>query len=199
MMSQTVRMTTLGMMSMSLFLALGAVRSAHAETSTYTIDPTHTFVTWEALHLGASTSRGRFDKTEGSIQMDRSAKRGRIDVSIATGSINTGLAAFDKVLQGSGFFDSEKYPTARFVSDRLNFDGDKVQSAEGQLTMLGKTLPVTLKAIRFVCYDNPFFNREVCGGDFEATFQRSQWGMSYGIPSASDEVKLLIQVEAVKQ
>lgn len=198
-MSKTARATMLGMMSISLFWALGAVRSAHAQASTYTIDPTHTFVTWEALHFGASTSRGRFDKTEGSIQMDRSAKSGRIDVTIATGSINTGLETFDKVVRGSNFFDSEKYPTARFVSDRLNFDGDKVQSADGQLTMLGKTLPVKLKAIRFVCYDNPFVKREVCGGDFEATFQRSQWGMSYAIPSASDEVKLLIQVEAVKQ
>ena len=102
-MSKTARISTLGMMSMSLFLALVSVRSAHAQASTYTIDPTHTFVTWEALHFGASTSRGRFDKTEGSIQMDRSAKSGRIDVTIATGSINTGLATFDKVLRGSNF------------------------------------------------------------------------------------------------
>ena len=198
-MSKTARISTLGMMSMSLFLALVSVRSAHAQASTYTIDPTHTFVTWEALHFGASTSRGRFDKTEGSIQMDRSAKSGRIDVTIATGSINTGLATFDNVLRGSNFFDSEKYPTARFVSDRLNFDGDKVQSAVGQLTMIGKTFPVTLTALRFKCYDNPYVKREVCGGDFEATFQRSVWGMNYAIPAAADDVKLLIQVEAVKQ
>ncbi len=193
------RVTTARLIAMGFAMSLGAAGSALAQTSTYTIDPTHTFVTWEAMHFGTSTSRGRFDKTEGSIEIDRAAKSGRIEVKIDTGSINTGLAVFDKKLRSSNFFDSDKYPQARFVSDRLTFDGDKVQSAAGQLTMIGRTFPVTLTALRFKCYDNPFVKREVCGGDFEATFQRSVWGMNYAIPAASDEVKLLIQVEAVKQ
>ena len=198
-MFKNARVTTARLMSMGLVMSLGAAGSALAQSSTYTIDPTHTFVTWEAMHFGTSTSRGRFDKTEGSIQIDRTAKSGRIEVTIDTGSINTGLAPFDKALRSKNFFDSEKHPQARFVSDRVNFDGDKVQSAAGQLTMLGKTFPVTLTALRFKCYDNPYVKREVCGGDFEATFKRSLWGITYAIPDASDEVKLLIQVEAVKQ
>jgi polyisoprenoid-binding protein YceI len=188
-----------GAMLTSLFLSLGAAGPAHAQTSTYTIDPSHTFVTWEAMHYGTSTSRGRFDKKEGSIQMDRAAKSGRIDVTIDTSSISTGLAFFDKALRGKNFFDTDNHPTARFVADRINFDGNNVQSAAGQLTMLGKTLPVTVTALRFNCYESPFVKREVCGGDFEATVQRSLWGMTSAIPSASDNVKLLIQVEAVKQ
>ena len=189
----------LGTMLTSVFLSLGAAGPAHAQTSTYAIDPSHTFVTWEAMHFGTSTSRGRFDKKEGSIQIDRAAKTGRIDVTIDTSSISTGLAFFDKELRSKNFFDTDNHPTARFVADRVNFDGNKVQSATGQLTMLGKTLPVTVTALRFNCYDNPYIKREVCGGDFEATVQRSLWGMTYSSPAASDNVKLLIQVEAVKQ
>jgi polyisoprenoid-binding protein YceI len=191
--------SALGAVLTGLFLSMGAVGSAHAQATTYNIDASHTFVTWEAMHFGTSTSRGRFDKKEGSIQIDRAAKTGRIDVTIDTGSISTGLAPFDKHLQSKDFFDTATHPTARFVSDRINFDDNKVQSAAGQLTMLGKTLPVTITAIRFNCYDNPFVKREVCGGDFEATVQRSLWGMTYGLPGIPDNIKLLIQVEAVKQ
>jgi polyisoprenoid-binding protein YceI len=191
--------TTFGAVSTSLFLSMGAAGSAHAQATTYNIDASHTFVTWEAIHFGTSTSRGRFDKKEGSIQIDRAAKSGRIDVTIDTSSVSTGLAFFDKALRGKNFFDTDNHPTARFVADRINFDGNNVQSAAGQLTMLGKTLPVTVIAIRFNCYESPFVKREVCGGDFEATVQRSLWGMTSTIPAASDNVKLLIQVEAVKQ
>ncbi|MFM2450958.1 MAG: hypothetical protein RIS44_3408 [Pseudomonadota bacterium] len=183
----------------SLFLSMGAAGSAHAQATTYNIDASHTFVTWEAMHFGTSTSRGRFDKKEGSIQIDRAAKTGRIDVTIDTGSISTGLAFFDKELRSKKFFDTDNHANARFVADRINFDGNNVQSAAGQLTMLGKTLPVTVTAIRFNCYDHPFIKREVCGGDFEATVQRSLWGMTYGLPGVPDNVKLVIQVEAVKQ
>jgi polyisoprenoid-binding protein YceI len=69
----------------------------------------------------------------------------------------------------------------------------------GTLTLLGKTQPVTLKAVRFNCFDHPRLKREVCGGDFETTIQRSQWGMGYAIPAIPDAVKLVIQVEAIKQ
>jgi polyisoprenoid-binding protein YceI len=183
----------------SLILGLGAGSAAHAQATTYNIDPSHTFVTWEATHFGTSTSRGRFDKKEGSVQLDRTGKTGRVDITIDTTSISTGLAPFDKHLQSKDFFDTANHPTARFVADRLTFDGNKVQTVTGQLTLLGKTLPLSMTAVRFNCYDHPFFKREVCGGDFEATVQRSLWGMTYGLPGIPDNIKLLIQVEAVKQ
>jgi polyisoprenoid-binding protein YceI len=71
---------------------------------------------------------------------------------------------------------------------------------QGKLTLMGRTHPVTLKANRFNCYQNPLFKREVCGGDFEATLQRSLWDITYGLPAiAPDSVRLLVQVEAIRQ
>jgi polyisoprenoid-binding protein YceI len=58
---------------------------------------------------------------------------------------------------------------------------------------------VTLTATNFNCYQNPMLKREVCGGDFETTIQRSHFGSSYGLPGIPDNIKLLIQVEAVRQ
>jgi polyisoprenoid-binding protein YceI len=87
-----------------------------------------------------------------------------------------------------------------FSADKFSFNGDKVSEVAGSLTMLGKTLPVVLKATNFNCYDHPMLKREVCGGDFETTIMRSDWGMKWGIDfGIPDKVKLLIQVEAAKQ
>ncbi len=177
---------------------LAATGIAHAESITYNLEPTHTYVTFEARHFGTSTNRGRFDKKEGSITLDRAAKTGKADITIDTASINTGLALFDSHLRGENFLQSKAFPTARFVGDKFSFDGDKVTAVAGTLSVLGKTLPITLSATNYNCYDSPFLKREVCGGDFETTIQRTDFGITYGMPIIPDDIKLLIQIEAVK-
>ena len=181
-------------------LALAAAQFAHAESATYNADPTHTFVTFEAKHFGTSTLRGRFDKKEGVVMFDRAAKTGKVDVTIDTTSVSTGVAQLDKHLKSKDFFNVVEAPTARFSGDKVSFDGNNVTSVAGTLTMLGKTMPVTLTASNFNCYDHPVLKREICGGDFETTIARSQWGMSYGVAGGiPDNIRLLIQVEAIKQ
>jgi polyisoprenoid-binding protein YceI len=183
----------------ALAAAFAAVLPA-AHANTYTIDPTHTFVFFEVPHFGTSTNRGRFDRKEGTVQFDRAAKTGKVEITIDTGSINTGTAAFDKHLASKDFFNAGEHPTAKFVADRFVFDGDKVAEVTGRLTMLGKTQPVTLKANNFNCYTNPMLKREVCGGDFDTTISRSQWGINWGLNFGfADEVRLLVQVEAIRQ
>jgi len=173
---------------------------AHAESATYATDPAHTYVTFEIGHFGTSTNRGRFDKKEGTVQMDRAAKTGKVEVTIDTTSINSGFAAFDKHLQSADLFDAAKYPTIKFVGDKFTFNGDKVTEIAGNLTLLGKTQPVTLKANQFNCYTSPMNKREVCGGDFETTIDRTAFGMNYGIDwGFPKNVHLIVQVEAVKQ
>jgi polyisoprenoid-binding protein YceI len=173
---------------------------SQVQAATYAIEPTHTFATFEIGHFGTSTNRGRFDKKEGTVQFDRAAKTGSVELVIDTTSINTGTAAFNKHLQSADFFDAAKHPTATFKSDKFSFNGDKVSEVSGTLTLLGKTQPVTLKATNFNCYDSPMLKREVCGGDFETTLDRTQFGMNYGIDwGFPKNVRLVIQVEAVKQ
>ncbi|MBP6898830.1 MAG: polyisoprenoid-binding protein [Burkholderiaceae bacterium] len=177
-----------------------AALGAQAQSATYAIDPTHTFVTFEIPHFGVTTNRGRFDKKTGSVQLDKAGKSGKVEITLETGSINSGTAAFDKHLQSKDFFNSAEFPTAKFVADKFTFNGDKVSEVAGQLTLLGKTNPVTLKASNFGCYENPMLKREVCGGDFETVLVRSQYGMGWGLNFGfSDNVKLVIQVEAIKQ
>jgi len=171
-----------------------------AQAASYAIDPAHTYVTFEIGHFGTSTNRGRFDKKEGKIEFDRAGKTGKVEITIDTTSVNTGFAAFNTHLQSADLFDAAKFPTMKFVADKFSFNGDKVSEVTGNLTLLGKTNPLNLKATNFNCYDSPMLKREVCGGDFEATLDRSQFGMNYGLDwGFPKNVRLVIQVEAVKQ
>jgi polyisoprenoid-binding protein YceI len=180
--------------------ALAAAGFAHAESATYSIDPTHTFVVYEANHFNTSTLRGRFDRKEGSVQVDRAAKTGSADITIDAASVSTGVGPLDGHLKSKDFFNVGETPSVKFVGDKFAFTGDKVSAVSGSLTMLGKTVPVTLTATHFNCYTNPLLKAEVCGGDFETTIARSQWGMEYGVSKGlPDQIRLLIQVEAVKQ
>jgi polyisoprenoid-binding protein YceI len=183
-------------------LALGvaaAAFGAQAQSATYAIDPNHTHAYFEIGHFGTSTNRGRFEKKEGTVQFDRAGKSGKVEVSFDMTGISTGTAAFDKHLQSPDFFDVAKHPTAKFVGDKFVFDGDKVSEIAGTLTLRGQTQPVTLKATNFNCFNHPMIKREVCGGDFTTTIKRSQFGITYGQQIAPDDVRLLIQVEAIKQ
>jgi polyisoprenoid-binding protein YceI len=174
--------------------------ASQVQANTYTIEPTHTFATFEIGHMGTSTNRGRFDKKEGTVVYDRVAKTGKVDITLDITSINTGTPTFDKHLQSPDLFNAAQFPTAKFVSTSMTFNGDKVSEVVGSLTMLGKTNPVTLKATNFNCYNHPQLKREVCGGDFEATLDRTAYGMNFGTNfGVPKDVRLTIQVEAIKQ
>ncbi len=166
---------------------------------TYVIEPTHTFVTWEAKHFGTSTSRGRFDKKDGSITIDTIAKTGKVEINIDLKSISTGTPVFDKLLQGKNFFNSDEFPTAVFKGDQFKFDGDSVTEIGGTLTLNGKTHPVIMKASNYNCYTSPVFRKRVCGGDFDAFIKRSDFGMNYLVPFVSDATRLVIHIEAIRQ
>jgi polyisoprenoid-binding protein YceI len=177
-----------------------ASSAAMAQPVTYQIDPTHTLVVFEADHRATSTLRGRFDRSEGTVVLDRQARTGRVEIRVDPGSVSTGVAALDATVKGKDFLDAGDMPVATFVGEQFAFDGDKVTSVGGTLTLLGRAQPVTLKAIGFGCYTNPLLKREVCGGDFETTLVRSLWGMTHGLETGvPDRIRVVVQVEAIRQ
>jgi len=178
---------------MAMMPAGGPVKGA-----SYVIDPTHTFVNYEMGHYGTTTNRGRFSTTDGLVQIDDTGANGKIDITMDMTSINTGVDLLNRHVQSKDFFNVAEFPTARFQSDKIAFSGDKVTVAAGMLTLMGQTKPVLLRASRFNCYLNPLIKRQVCGGDFETTVERSQWGILWGLNFGfEDKVRLLVQVEAI--
>ena len=178
--------------------ALIAIPAAAQET--YVIDPTHSQPQWAAGHIGFSTQHGNFGKASGRIVLDRAAKKGSIEVTIDATSIRTYSERLDAVVKGEKFFNVEKYPTITFKSANLSFDGDKLVAADGELTMLGVTKPVSLKIVNFVCGEQTFNKKPMCGAEATATIKRSDWGMTEGVKigNPSDEIRLTIPVEAYR-
>lgn len=181
-------------------LAIAATLStaAFAAPETYTIEGTHTFPRFEYSHFGYSTQLSRFDKTTGSITLDKAARTGSVDVTIDTTSVNTGYPLFNQHIQGEDFFDTAKYPTITYKSTKVNFDGDKPATIEGNLTVKGITKPVTLTVTSFHCMPHPMLKKDACGANATATIKRSEFNAGKYAPYVADDVKLTIAVEAYK-
>lgn len=179
-------------------LALASV-SAIAAPTAYNIEPGHTYPSFEADHMGISFWRGKFNKTSGTVTLDRAAKTGTIDITVDTSSLDFGHAKMNDHAKGKDMFNVEKFPTATFKSNTIKFNGDVPVAAEGEFTLLGVTKPLTLTINKFKCIEHPMLKREVCGADATGQFNRSDFGLNYGVPRGfSPEVKLAIQVEALK-
>ena len=189
-----MRTSLLALAAASLFA--GAV---HAAPATYAIDPTHTFATFEIDHNGASTNRARFDKKEGTWTLDRAGKTGSVDISIDIASVNSGTPGFDKHLQSKDIFNVAEHPKARFQSTKFVFDGDKLASVEGNLTLKGVTKPVTLSVTSFACAPHPMLKKDACGANATAKIKRSEFNAGKYAPAVSDDVTLTFAIEAIKQ
>ncbi|CAM2180105.1 Protein YceI [Paraburkholderia sacchari] len=181
-------------------LAAAIATPAFATPTTYNLDPSHTFPSFEADHFGGvSVWRGKFTKSSGTVVLDRAAKTGTVDVTIDASSINTGNAALDKHVSSAELLDAAKYPTAVYKGTSIKFDGDKPVEVIGTFTLHGVTKPLNLKIDSFKCFQNPMLKREVCGADASAEFDRADYGVSYGKAYGFKMATTLqIQVEGVK-
>ena len=164
----------------------------------YSLELSHTSVHWEVLHMGTSTSRGRFDRLDGAVRFDPARALIEVSIAVDTGSVSTGLPAFDAVLRGPSLLATGEHPTAWFVARRATWEGAVPRQLHGELTVRGTSVPLSLRATRWKCGLNLLFRREVCGGDFEAQVKRSELGMTLAAGFVADEVTLRVQVEAVR-
>ena len=178
-----------------------ASASAIAAEESYVIEPVHSQPQWETRHIGMSPQRGSFGKVTGKVVLDRDAKKGSIDMTIDATSIRTFDGRLDAIVKGDRFFNVEKFPTITFKSDKFTFEGERVVQVDGDLTMLGVTKPVSFKVVNFVCGENPFNKKPMCGAEADATIKRSEWGMTNGlnINNPGDEIKLMIPIEGYRE
>ena len=180
-----------------------AAASALAAPQTYVADPQHSFPNFSINHLGMTTIFGRFDRMTAKIMLDQAAKTGSLEAKVATASISTGdgrradgSRSRDDHLRSADFFNSAEFPEMVYRSTRFNFKGDAVESVEGNLTLLGVTKPLKLNVTSFNCGAHPFNKKPMCGALVEGTVKRTDFGMKFGVPAISDDVKLMISLEA---
>lgn len=185
--------------TLAMLACAGAASAAHAGPATYTIDPDHTYPSFEADHMGGlSKWRGKFNHTTGTVTLDKAAATGEVDITIDTASADFGQDALNDIARGEMLFDSAQYPTAHYVGALADFSDGKPARVTGKLTVHGVTRPVDLTIDSFKCMPHPMLRREVCGADALATIQRDDFGMTAGKDYGFDmAVTLRIQVEAI--
>ena len=174
-----------------------------AAPQTYSLDPEHSFVHFELLHFGTSTIRGRIGPVTGDVLLDSAAGRGELSLRINTATVDTGLRVFNARVREPDLLASVAFPEAYFVATRFRFDGDRLAEVRGEFTWRGVSQALSLKALRFACRSvaattsapAPTPASEVCGGDFEGEFKRSDFGATFGLPFVADRVRLQVQVE----
>ena len=183
----------------SILLAAAASITVAAPV-TYNIDPDHTYPAFEADHMGGlSTWRGKVNSTSGKVVLDAAAKTGTVDVTMDMKSIDFGHDKMNTHTSSADMLDVAKFPTATYTGKITAFNGANPSEVQGNLTLHGVTKPVTLKINSFMCKPNPMSKKETCGADASGTFNREDFGVSYGKAIGFKmDVKLLISIEAVK-
>ena len=186
----------------------GSKNPAAVTGGTYTADPGHTLIEWEVDHLGFSPYFGLFGDVSGTLSLDpKNLSAAKVDITIPISKVMTASAGLTAHLLRApndagakpDFFGAAP-ADARFVSTRVVANG---QTAEvtGNLTLNGVTKPVTLDVSFYGAGKAP---AQMGGGEnigFEAkgSIKRSDFGVGYGIPMVSDEVKLKIAAAFAKR
>ncbi len=142
--------------------------------------------------------RGRFNKTTGTITLDRVGKTGSIEAEIDVATVDTGYARRDELLRTENYFDASKFPTMTFRSKNLRYGGETLVGADGELTLLGVTRPVSLELASLTCITHPTNKRETCGAVASGTIRRSDFGMTRASRSIGDDVRIFINIFSYK-
>ena len=192
-------MKSLTQFTLALALIAGFSSAAFAAPETFVIDGSHSFPRFSYSHFGFSKQLSRFNKTTGTIVLDKEAKTGSVDVTIDMKSVDTGSDIFNGHIQGEDFFDTAKFPTATFKSTKVNFDGDKPSSVDGNLTIKGVTKSVTLTLSSFQAMPHPMLKKDAIGANATTLVKRSDFNAGKYAPYVSDEVTIEIAVEAINQ
>jgi polyisoprenoid-binding protein YceI len=180
-------------------LTLAAASPAFAAAETYVVDGAHSFPRFSYSHFGYSTQLSRFDRTTGTVVLDAVSKTASVDIAIDMTSVDTGFSKFNEDIQGGDFLDTGKYPKATYKSTKVVFEGGRPVSIEGNLTLKGVTKPVVLTVTSFQAMPNPMSKKDAIGANATATIKRSDFNAGKYAPYVSDEVRIDIALEAIKE
>ncbi len=181
-------------------LALAAQLAA-AQTSTWAIDPAHSEVDFAVRHMSVSNVHGRFGGIQGNIVLNEAdATKSTVSVTIDVNTLDTGVTARDSDVKGAGFFDVAKFPTATFSSTSVTKSGNHLK-VNGNLTLHGVTRPVELDVDGPSATVPGMDHKPHSGYSAATTINRKDFGVgpNYAAAVVSDEIKLTIDLEVVKQ
>lgn len=169
---------------------------AQLPSGTYQEDDQHAYVIFSYTHLGFSNPKVRFDDFDVTLQLDsEDPEASEIEVVIDVSSVDSGVEVFDGHLMGAEYFDLANHPRITFESKEVKKTGASTYDIAGELTIKGKTVPVTLAATINGAGEHPLKKVPAVGVSATGKVVRSDWGLDAYVPAVSDEVTLTIEVE----
>ncbi len=176
--------------------AAGACLAGEAR---YALDPVHTRVAFQVSHAGFSNPVGTFSRIEGELQFDDADwSTARLKVRIPMATLDLGDANWREKILDRTFFDAGKFPDAVFESTKVEATGSSTAQVTGNLTLHGVTHPVTLAVTMNALRRHPLTFRKTAGFSATGSLRRSDFGMTSWKNLVGDEVKLVIEAEAVR-
>lgn len=173
--------------------------SAEAKLEQYRLDPVHTRVAFQVSHAGFSNPVGSFSGVQGELRFDPDDwASASVEVRIPLATLALGDADWQKRILDPTFFDAGRYPSATFRSVRVERLDETHGRLHGELTLHGKTQPVSLDFVFNALKRHPLTFRRTAGFSATGTLKRSDFGIDAWKTLVGDEVKLIVEVEATR-
>lgn len=187
---------TISRYTLAALFGLMSALPLHAAAEKFTLDNQHSYVLWEIAHFGFSKQVGKW-YVDGAVILDKDhPDQSKVEAIIKIDNLHTGLPELDKHLKSKEFFDAQHFPTATFVSNKVDIINDTSAKVNGMLTLHGVTKPITLMVTLNKTGVNPISNKMSVGFTATTTIKRSDFGINTLIPSLGDEVTIKIGAEA---
>ncbi len=178
------------------------ISAAEAESGKYELDPGHSQVIFSYNHIGFSETVGMFSGFEGEISYDEeNPVVSSVNVSIPVLSMITGWEARLQHFMSDDFFGANEGDLVTFASTGIEVTGDTTAVITGDLTMNGVTKSVVLSTTLNKSAPYPFGEKQgkpTLGLAATTTLIRSDFGLGAFTPAISDEIEIVINVEAIK-
>ncbi|MFG5380287.1 YceI family protein [Yoonia sp. R2-816] len=187
------------MLTAATLFATSFAAPAFASAEDYVLDASHSQILFSYDHLGYSTTWGMFSGFEGTISFDQEdPSASSVSVSFPVRSMFTGWEARFDHFMGEDFFGAGEDEMVTFTSTNIEVTGDDTAMITGDLTLNGITKSVVLDAKLNQTGMHPMAEKEWAGFDATTTLVRSDFEVGSFAPFVSDEVEVMISVEAMK-
>lgn len=169
---------------------------------TWSVDPSHSSVTFSARHLMISKVRGSFRTFAGTIMIAPDPLQSSVEATVEMASVDTGDANRDGHLRTGDFFDVEHHPNMTLRSASISPKGsDFVLDAD--LTIKGVTRRVPF-LLEFEGVGTDPWGNTKAAFSASADINRKDWGMEYnavletGGVLIGEQVHIALDIQAVK-